>query len=51
LADNPDGQEEMFFRHVFQQALHVILAEIGRKPAHSKISEAEIKQVHAAVLR
>jgi hypothetical protein len=47
LADTPDGQEEMFLYHVFQQALHVIIAEIEREPADSKISEAAIEQVAA----
>jgi hypothetical protein len=37
----------MFLPHVFQEALHVILAEIERGPADSKISEAEIEKVAA----
>jgi hypothetical protein len=45
--DAADKLEEILIPHVFQEALHVILGEIEREPADSKISEAEIEKVAA----
>lgn len=45
--DAADRLVEILFPHVLQEALQVILAEIEREPADSKIPEGEIECVAA----
>ena len=45
--DAADRLGEILSPHVFHEAVQVILAEVEREPADSKIPEAEIEQVAA----
>jgi hypothetical protein len=45
--DAADRLEEILLPHVYLEALRVILAEIEREPADSKIAEAEIEKIAA----